>query len=149
MVAEFVTDIGKKKLCVLPAMLTKALARSETDRTIFVELPLHRTAAHVATEESVAAAFKPDLKWRRSVSAKRYEIDRPAKCQRAVFRCICASKDFCLTEGGNVKVLKNAFTIPLVEVKPSSKNITPSGSSSDMIPDPRMEILDASTPFSD
>src|SRR5262245_8112261 len=78
LVAEFVTGIPKKDFRVFTAMLTKALARSESNRTIFVELPLHRAAAHVATEEAVTSAFKPDLKWRTSVPGKRHEIDRPA-----------------------------------------------------------------------
>src|SRR6476660_6300648 len=55
--AELVTGIGKKDFCVLAAMLAKALARSETNRTKFIELPLDRAAAHVATKEAITSAF--------------------------------------------------------------------------------------------
>src|SRR5437773_1662747 len=98
-------------------MLTKAVARSETNRTKFIELPLQRTAAHVATEDAATSPFKPDLKWRRIVPSKRHEIDCPAKCQRTVFKCIGAPKDFRLAERGNIKILESCLAIPLVEVQ--------------------------------
>jgi hypothetical protein len=85
----------------------------------------------------------------RIVPRKRHEIDRPAKCQRAVFKCIGAPKDFRVAERGNIKILESYLAIPWLKFKPSIKNITPSGSSSDVIPDPRIEILETSAPFSD
>ena len=93
-------------------MLSKALARSETNRAKFIELPLDRAAADVATEEAVTSPFKPGLKWRRIVSRKRHEIDCPAKCQRTVFKCSGAPKDFSMTERGNVKILESCLAIP-------------------------------------
>ena len=98
-------------------MLSKALARSETNRTKFIELPLDGAAAHVATEEAITPPFKPDLKWRRIVSGERHEIDCPAKCQRAVFKCIGAPKHFRVAERGNIKILESCLAIPLVEVQ--------------------------------
>src|SRR4029077_330879 len=114
---KLVTEIGKKDFCVLAAVLSKALARSETNRTQFIELPLNRPAAHVTTEEAITAPFKPDLKWHRSVAGERHEIDCPAKCQRAVFECIGAPKDFRVADRGNVKILESSLAIPLVEVQ--------------------------------
>src|SRR4029077_13456486 len=107
----------KKDFCVLTAMLAKPLARSETNRSKFIELSLHRAAAHVATEEAITSAFKPELKGRRIVPGKRHEIDRPAKRQGTIFKCIGASKDFRVAERGNIKILKNGFAIPLVKVQ--------------------------------
>src|SRR5205823_7413834 len=75
LVAKLVPEISKKDFCVLTAMLTKALARSEANRAKFIELPFNRAAAHVATKEAVTSPFKPDLEWRRIVSGKRHEID--------------------------------------------------------------------------
>ena len=98
-------------------MLTKALALSETNRTKFIELPLHRAAAHVATEEAITSPFKPDLKWRRIVPSKRHEIDCPAKGQRTVFKCIGAPKDFRVADRRNIKILESCLAIPLVEVQ--------------------------------
>ena len=112
-------------------------------------LSLDRAAAHVATEEAITSSFNPDLKLRRIVSGERHEIDCPAKCQRAVLKCIGAPKDFRVAERGNIKILENCLAIPWLKFKPSSKNITPIGSSSDVIPDPRIEILETSEPLSD
>ena len=114
MVAELVTEISKKNFCVLTAMFTKALARSEPNRPKFVELPFNRAAGYVATEEAVTSPFKPDLEWRRIVSGKRHEIDCSAKGQRTIFERIGAPKDFRVTERGDIKILENAFTIPLI-----------------------------------
>ena len=98
-------------------MISKTLARSEINRTKFIELPLHRAAAHVATEEAVTSAFKPDLEWRRIVSSKRHEIDCPAKGQRTIFKCIGAPKDFRVADCRHIKILESCLAIPLVEVQ--------------------------------
>jgi hypothetical protein len=65
---------------------------SESNHAKFIELPLHRAAAHVATEEAVTSPFKPDLEWRRILPSKRHEIDRPAKREGAILKCIGAPK---------------------------------------------------------
>src|SRR5262249_54351063 len=98
-------------------MLSKALARSGINATKFTDLPWESPAAHVATKEAIAPPFKPDLKWRRIVSGERHEIDCPAKCQRAVFKCIGAPKDFRVAERGNIKILESCLAIALVELQ--------------------------------
>src|SRR5262249_33606588 len=55
------------------------------------------------------------LKWRRCVPRKRHDVDRPAKREGAIFKCIGAAKDFRVTERGNIKILKNGFAISLVK----------------------------------
>jgi hypothetical protein len=50
---KLVTEIGKKDFCVVAAMLSKALARSEANRAKFIKLPLDCAGAHVATEEAI------------------------------------------------------------------------------------------------
>jgi hypothetical protein len=123
-------------------MLPKALARSEPNRAKFIALPFNRAAGHVAAERSRNFPLRADLEWRRIVSGKRHEIDCSAKGQSTVIECIGAPKDLCMTERSDIKIPENAFAVPLVEVQGrSSKNITPSGSSSDVIPDPRIETL--------
>src|SRR5262249_41790576 len=99
------------------AMLTKAFAFSIIKRTKFIQLPLHRAATHVAAEKAITSACEPDLEWRRIVAGKWHEVDCPSKCQRPVFKCIGAPKDFGMTDCRNVHILENCLAIPLVEVQ--------------------------------
>jgi len=49
-VRELVTEIRKKEFCVFAAVPRKPSRMSETNRAKFTKPPLHRAAAHVATE---------------------------------------------------------------------------------------------------
>src|SRR5262245_55087267 len=98
-------------------MIAKAFTLPETYRPKFIELSLHASAVHIASEKAITSSLKPDLEWRRIVPGKRNEVDCPAKGQPAVFKRIGATKDFGVADCRNIEVLESCLSISLIEVK--------------------------------